>query len=971
MSSRGGGRRGSRGGGGGDAHYGRDMQHQPSHGERGGRGRGRGGGAPPHYQERTRASDLPESSSSTLSRELEERLHISGSSGRQAPTPGTPSGTPVADPSVQASVATGTSLPPASSKALVHTPRPGFGTAGMKCKVRANHFVVRAADKNISQYEFKIHPEVKSRAIGRALMKKLTTQFGDSHLGQRMAAYDGCNIFYTAGSLPFSSKDFEIILSDRDGRDKTYRISIKFAKAFDLYSLKQFLRGEQRECPYDIIAALDVVLRESPSSNYVTISRSFYSPEFGSNNIGEGLECWKGYFQSLRPTQMGLSLNVDISATSFYKPVNLLDFVKEYLNIESIPRSLTEKQRLELQRALKGVRVEATHNQKICRRYKITGITSQSASQLMFTLDEQEGATKSVAQYFREKYNCILVYDSLPCIKAGSDSKPKYLPMEACKIVDGQRYIKKLNDRQVTQILRSTCKRPAEREQSILQLVRKNNYNIDKYAKDFGIVVEPNLTTVEARVLPTPRLKYHDSGREKMCQPSVGQWNMINKRMFVGGTVDAWACISFCRHNRDIVHNFCRDLVSMCNNIGMVFNQNPVDIYSRSPAQIENSLRELHRQSIEVLKRQNQKHKQLQLLIVVLPDVKGSYGRIKTICETELGLVTQCCQPKHVFKSNKQYLENLALKINVKAAGCNTVLEDAVYKRIPLISDAPTIIFGADVTHPAPGEDSSPSIAAVVASMDWPWVTKYRALVSAQLHRQEIIEDLFKIAADPQKGNVPGGMIRELLLAFFRETKHKPHRIIFYRDGVSDSQFNAVLLLEMEAIRKACASLEEGYLPPVTFIVVQKRHHTRLFPEVHGNRNTTDKSGNILPGTVVDKNICHPTEFDFYLCSHAGIQGTSRPAHYHALFDENNFSADGLQILTNNLCYTFARCTRSVSVVPPAYYAHLAAFRARCYMEGESESGSTQHRGVTRQRTAAISTLPAIKENVKDVMFYC
>lgn len=32
---------------------------------------------------------------------------------------------------------------------------------------------------------------------------------------------------------------------------------------------------------------------------------------------------------------------------------------------------------------------------------------------------------------------------------------------------------------------------------------------------------------------------------------------------------------------------------------------------------------------------------------------------------------------------------------------------------IPFVSDAPTIIFGADVTHPAAGEDSSASIAAV------------------------------------------------------------------------------------------------------------------------------------------------------------------------------------------------------------------------------------------------------------------
>ena len=90
-------------------------------------------------------------------------------------------------------------------------------------------------------------------------------------------------------------------------------------------------------------------------------------------------------------------------------------------------------------------------------------------------------------------------------------------------------------------------------------------------------------------------------------------------------------------------------------------------------------------------------------------------------------------------------------------------------------------------------------------------------------------------------------------------------------------------------------------MPRVTFIVVQKRHHTRLFPT---DRNQTDRSGNIqagkknllmridhillnspccsivltfyhnqcFAGTVVDTSICHPTEFDFYLNSHAGIQ---------------------------------------------------------------------------------------------------
>ena len=54
----------------------------------------------------------------------------------------------------------------------------------------------------------------------------------------------------------------------------------------------------------------------------------------------------------------------------------------------------------------------------------------------------------------------------------------------------------------------------------------------------------------------------------------------------------------------------------------------------------------------------------------------------------------------------------------------------------------------------------------------------------------------------------------------------------------------------------------------------------------------------LTAGVLVDADICHPTEYDFYLNSHAGVQGTNKPAHYHVLLDENKMGVHELQLLT-------------------------------------------------------------------------
>lgn len=46
-----------------------------------------------------------------------------------------------------------------------------------------------------------------------------------------------------------------------------------------------------------------------------------------------------------------------------------------------------------------------------------------------------------------------------------------YKCLQVCKIVEGQRYSKRLNERQITNLLRVTCQRPQDREMDIIQVV--------------------------------------------------------------------------------------------------------------------------------------------------------------------------------------------------------------------------------------------------------------------------------------------------------------------------------------------------------------------------------------------------------------------------------------------------------------------------------------------------------------------
>ncbi|ONK57226.1 uncharacterized protein A4U43_C10F17900 [Asparagus officinalis] len=103
-----------------------------------------------------------------------------------------------------------------SSKSNRAPLRPGIGSAGVKCIVKANHFFVQLLDKDVHQYDVSITPEVKSRSMNRDVIKELVKLYRLTHLGGRLPAYDGRKNLYTAGPLPFDSKSFQITLLDEE-----------------------------------------------------------------------------------------------------------------------------------------------------------------------------------------------------------------------------------------------------------------------------------------------------------------------------------------------------------------------------------------------------------------------------------------------------------------------------------------------------------------------------------------------------------------------------------------------------------------------------------------------------------------------------------------------------------------------------------------------------------------------------------
>lgn len=660
----------------------------------------------------------------------------------------------------------------------------------------------------------------------------------------------------------------------------------------------------------------------------------------------------RGFYASLKCCLAGLVLVADVSVNVFIDAGPVMETMRLAAKCRDFETLYNDCQRpgglpapllSDIIEALKSVKIRTLH---LGHDKKVVGLGPPADDPA--TSFEHNGRRMTVAAYFelmcRDETKPLyrqalprrkLQYPKLPTINIGSNNRPVLVPAELCVVKTAQPRNNVVTPQMTAEIIKFAAMRPDERMRNIMngdgispavvEVIRNDSNNC---AFGFNnISAEP--MAVSAALLPQAKILYADNNI--VDTKLQGAWNMDRPKQakFIraapqaekdGGYTFGVLFVSEGppRNPRYkvIIDEFVKNLKDEGTRCGLTLKEGG-PLLTCGPRKIEEILRIFQTNRVRI--------------VLVVMGTDNLYGAIK-LAGDPLGLSTQCLKLKTLEKNARGLTTNVLLKVQMKLGGaCHGLVSRRVGSAgggsqfqeppssISWILDKPCMLLGIDVSHPEPGSDK-PSMAAIVGSVDGR-LNQYCAYMSAQASRKEMVSALEEAVT--------------CLLEVFKKRNNGrlPETLVIYRDGVSEGQFDEVLLRELPQIHGA---LELVGVPAggikVSIVVCQKRHQTRLFYEERIGSSV--EYINPCPGLLVDargreNSIASARINEFYLNSHAPIQGTAKPCKYSLIYDEIGFKLSELELLTYWTTYLYARCNRSVSYATPAYYAHWASKRTK------------------------------------------
>ncbi|KAF8319797.1 Piwi-domain-containing protein [Clavulina sp. PMI_390] len=844
-----------------------------------------------------------------------------------------------------------------------------------------------------------------------------------AHLFNPPGAYDGVASLYIPNSRIGQGAPFELNIPRdmHEGVGDTIIVHLTFVDTIDSGLVSAVMKGRSNpDGSLKVVNAINALVRMAPHEQTnefpLTTKRAFFS-ERSPHDLKNGLLLFTGIHSSVRPVLGSLVLNLDTTSIVTYRPGPLLGFCLDVLGKQNVrdmtPQSIRNAKKLmDLRKGLRRVKVcysrahPLYHQQMTAgmpKHYSIADITLQGANVESFSYHNQQTDQVqhiSIRNYFLQRYNIELRHPDIVCVRFKSrPDKETILPIELLDVVPGQVFKSVLAPEASATMISVTKRNPLDRLREITDRMKDLRYAESTYLAAAGLQINPGPERPPARMLAPPSLHFGTDrgGKHITKEPINGRWDFMNKPYHRPGVIRGWAIVAMVPPLPPnnlmpdwMLNEFGKGLHQTLLNRGLDVQIPPHIKTGINLANVAVELNGLVDQIIRDNDKWARAHKgyngsepalsgsQVLLVCVVVfpnPTVREA---VKKWSDIDGGIATQIVkQDKMANQGNRkvdsQYLNNVALKINCKMGGSNSSITNRWFSS-PVDNPPRTMILGIDVTHPAP-DSESPSIAALVYNKSPFALDDYAATTRVQQKRVETVQDFAGMAKEALIQHETA--FRELAKRRRIELRDKfypPHRIIIFRDGVSEGEFQPVFTAEMRALNELFRSVNLP-LPKVTFIVVGKRHHIRFIAAPDGDRDQNDK-GNLKSGLVVDDQIVHPLYRDFYLQSQRPLMGTSRSAHYTVLYDDNNISQDELQSLCFDLCHMYGRATNAVSIPAPVYYADLACTRARLHLSASgfgseaSVHGDEDASTLTPQVLAQMNTKVAVHRRQKLRMYF-
>ncbi|TEY53574.1 hypothetical protein BOTCAL_0244g00010 [Botryotinia calthae] len=830
--------------------------------------------------------------------------------------------------------------------------------------VQANYFKV-TFDSNVDLRRYKIKlDQINSRdVVKRELRRTLIKELLEKNPPAGIWVSDYCEYIISVGKLYEAFADVSgatiEVLHDRPGRDQSLvpmRSLIIYEGPFQANALNTHVSSINSSFVPDAELRKMNIISWLRINGYNTQNAAIFDGFCARNRfypaVGDVIPYHQvplhgdpiflirtGFYTSMRPAIGSVLLNVNTVTSAFF-PVGILSsWIK--LRWEQTVPPVSE------QNDLIGLRVNFIGEGMSPKIRVIRDISARDVGHTSFTPTDANGSpgqTISVYNHMRNKYLLLRFSPAACCVNMGTAKDPKWYPADNLRIVAGQIFKKQLPENLSSLMIKIAQNLPEVNKNLILDGALPSlgiQANTSSFSQ-FGLRIRNEFVEVTPRYLLQPTLKFNGGSEFKISAQAKNRSSWMlreNKSIFqfaeTGNSIPALHLIRLeSNHNASTeqVEKFAEDLRNTIKKYGITLTKKAIisdAVFSPTRSLFCNGLNA----ALTVLREKNH-HKNPRLLLVVVPDKHiQTYSDIKwwgdciagipTICITS-GVLNKGRSIDGKFFRDVGVISNISLKINFKLGGVSHFLNDQTSQRIFWAgAKVNTMIVGADVSHAGKGRDATcPSMAGIVATCDQQ-CSHYFASARLQENNTESIADL----AD---------MIAERIDRYYAVNKTLPEHILFYRDGVSESQYGMVVIDEIPRIKSGCKAAGEkngrgqNWCPKITLLVVGKRHHTRFFPKVP----KTELLNNNLPsGLVIDSGVVTPNHFSFYLQSHDSALGTARSAHYIVILNESDYTPERIQETTNTICFTGSRAFKALSVCTPAKYADILCDRMRCYMK--------------------------------------